>query len=256
VILISMTSLAIALVVAPWMIRNSIYFDDIAITQRGGGVLLTRAFKNQMTDDEFRGAFYVYAPAELKRMQLFKDFSHGEQAATRYARLYRNNSLADIEASESGDVDKAVSFFCKSRALIKKIAMHEGLDAKGADNKAEKLAMQMIKQDIYKHIKTTPLFAWRQLWSFGSISPTQPESGGVLAFGINLLSFTILLLMPLIALLRKKPEWLVFSLFPLGVFWFHALLSHAIPRYSAPLIPIAIISLLLLMHTLIRKQTH
>jgi len=246
------TALSLGMVVAPWMLRNKLVFDDFAITQRGGGVLLTRAFKNQMTDDEYIGAWYVYAPAELKRITLFKQAFHGDGAATRYARLYRNRP-GDVEAIEAGNVDAATSYFCKSRAFLKKLAKKDGLDAKGADLQAEKIAKHMIKNDLAKHLKTTPVFAWRQLWSFGNTNPVQPSAGGIFAVIINFACFFALLAMPLIAIIRKQPEWFLFSIFPFGMFWFHALLSHAIPRYSAPLIPTAIIALILLAQALIKR---
>ena len=246
------SGLSLLILVTPWMLRNKWVFDDFAMTQRGGGVLLTRAFKNQMTDDEYRGAWYVYAPAELKRITFFRSALHGEQSATRYARLYRNRP-GDVEAIEAGNVDAATSYFCKSRALLKKLAKDEGLDARGADLQAEKIAKQMIKNDLANHFKTTPVFAWRQLWSFGNTNPVQPSAGSIFAVIVNFACFFALLAMPLIAIIRKQPAWFLFSLFPFGMFWFHALLSHAIPRYSAPLIPSAIIALILLSRVLIKK---
>lgn len=245
------SSLSLLILVTPWMLRNKLEFDDFALSQRGGGVLLTRAFKNQMTDDEYQGAWYVYAPAELKRIAWYRKTMHGEQSATRYARLYRNRP-GDVEAIESGNVDAATSYFCKSRALLKKLAKEQGLDAKGADLQAEKIAKQMIKKDFAKHLKTTPIFAWRQIWSFGNTNPVQPSAGSIFTAIINFASFVALLALPLIAILRKQPVWFLFSLFPFGFFWFHALFSHAIPRYSAPLIPTSIIALILLLCAFIK----
>lgn len=242
--------LALAVTIAPWMLRNYHHFDDFAIAQRGGAVLLTRAMKNQMTADEFRGAFYVYAPAEIKRIPAFRSYLHGEEAADRYARLFRNRP-GDIEAIEAGDVDAATSFFCKSRAWCIKLGEGGELDGRDVDRRAQKIALGMIKAEPAKHLLTTIPFAWRQIWSFGNTNPLQPGGGSAFAVAANLISFAVFLALPLIALTRRRADWLAFSLFGFGLFWFHALLTHAIPRYSAPLIPLAVLSVLLLVHAVV-----
>lgn len=239
------------LVVTPWMLRNYIHFGDFAVAQRGGDVLLTRAVKNQMTSEEYRGSFYAYAPRDVRSILFEKMLGfHPEdlQPGGKYIRLIRDQP-GDDEAAQAGDVEKAISYFAKTKAIKNKMEMElprEERTAARVDGLAQKLAMDMIKADPAKHLLTTITFAWRGLWSFNG-------SSNIVTAIANFLFFVVFSFFPVLAWLRGRPEWLAFSLFGFGMFWFYALLSHFIPRYSDPLIPLAILSGLLLVHDLISQ---
>lgn len=185
-------------------------------------------------------------------MRFFKDFFDGEHANERYKRLYRNR-LGDIEAIEAGNVEAATSYFCKSRARLMQIAKFNTWDTRGADKEAQKVAIDMIMANPYAHLRTSIVFAWREIWSFGNNSPIEPAAGGLTSMFLNFICICSLLLMGILALLKGKFELLAFSMLPIGIFLFHALATHAIPRYSAPLIPIAIIAMLICIAALLRK---
>ena len=253
------TVLAFALTVTPWMTRNYLFFDDFAIAQRGGGVLLMRALKDQMTMEEYKGAFYVYAPAALKRhvFERFLGFQKEDvQPGGRYARLMRGQP-GDIEAAAAGDPARAISFFGKAGALgtlWTKELIDLGKPRHEVDRVQQQKAMEMIKAAPGRHLALTLPFAWRGLWSFGGAA----RSGVLYLFaaGANLVSFSVFLAFPLVAVWRRKPDWFAFSLLGFGLFWFHALLTHFIPRYSQPLIPLTVLSVLVLLHALFVRLKH
>jgi hypothetical protein len=51
-------------------------FGTLKVAARGGVVLWIRALSNQMNDEEWRGAFYVYGPPKyaktLRKLLLFE----------------------------------------------------------------------------------------------------------------------------------------------------------------------------------------
>ncbi len=244
----AVTALTFALTVAPWMTRNYLQFGDFAIAQRGGEVLYTRAVKDGMSAEEYRGAFYAYAPPVL-RHEVFEDVLgfHVEdlQPGGRYERL-RRSPPGEPEIVKLGDVEGAVSYFGKAKAMrirLEKQMAAAGLPAGEADRVLQEKAWDMILGAPGKHLATTVPFAWRGLWSFPIRS--------LAAASVNLLAFAALLALPFLALWRRRPDWFAFSLMSVGMFWFYALLTHFIPRYSEPLIPLALLAALALVHAVL-----
>jgi hypothetical protein len=238
-------AVAFAVTVAPWMIRNYIQFGDAAISQRGGVVLYTRALKDGMSNDEYWGTFYAYAPIELQR-GIFESLLGFQRAdlrpGGRYARLIRYPP-GEEELVLAGQVEGAVSFFGKAWAT--KVRLEQQMAATGrpkaeADRILQERATSMIKAAPGRHLALTLPFAWRGLWSFARDVP--------LSVVANLVAFASLLAFPLVAIWRRRPDWFAFSLLPVGMYWIHALLTHFIPRYSEPLVPLALVSVLVLLH--------
>src|SRR5262249_52540269 len=54
------------LVVGPWILRNFIEVGALNVADRGGVVLLGRAAMDNMSSEEFRGAFYVWGDPRLQ----------------------------------------------------------------------------------------------------------------------------------------------------------------------------------------------
>ncbi len=249
-VLFAVTALAFALTVAPWMTRNYLQFGEFAIAQRGGEVLYTRAVKDGMSAEEYRGAFYAYAPPVLRR-EVFEDVLgfHAEdlQPGGRYERL-RRSPPGEPEIVKTGDVEGAVSYFGKAKAMrirLEKQMAAAGLPEGEADRVLREKASDMITGAPAKHLATTIPFAWRGLWSF----PIRSLAAAV----ANLLGFAALLALPFLALWRKRPDWFAFSLMGVGMFWFYALLTHFIPRYSEPLIPLAVLAVLVVGQALVQR---
>lgn len=238
--------LGLLMVVSPWILRNALQLGTASLSDRGGQVLLTRAFKNQMTSQEYVGAYFVYAPYELKTNQTFRHWfgfdAPDRDLATEMQRLYRSRP-GDAKAAEIGNVDGTISFFHKAVAYSR---LQMKLHPEDADKRVKDHAMSLIKSDLPAHLKTMPLYTWRGIWSFGIPDPVQSYCGGMSGVVLNLCCFISFLLFPVYAWLSKKPDLLIFITVPWGLFWFYATFSHFIPRYSAPMIPFAVIAFLLL----------
>lgn len=244
---LAVTALFFALTVTPWMTRNYLEFGDFALAQRGGVVLYTRALKNDMSMEEYGGTFYAYAPGAVRR-HVFESLlgfrPQDLQPGGRYARLIRYPP-GEARVVMQGDVEGAVSFFGKAWAM--KLRLEDQMEAAGrpkseADRVLQETAMDMIADAPAKHLALTVPFAWRGLWSFPGRS--------LLADATNLLAFVTLLAFPLLAIWRRRLDWLAFSLVAVGMFAFHALLTHFISRYSEPLNPPAVVAVLVLLHAL------
>ncbi|MDL2209446.1 hypothetical protein LJC26_01390, partial [Desulfovibrio sp. OttesenSCG-928-O18] len=61
-------SLSFSATVVPWMVRNAVYCDNFTIADRGAHVLWTRVTKDKMTDEEYKGSFYVYSYGPLRKV--------------------------------------------------------------------------------------------------------------------------------------------------------------------------------------------
>ena len=246
--------LTLSMVVMPWMFRNHHHFGEFAISERAGLVLLTRAFKDQMTANEFHGAFYVYAPLSFKQSSVFRELfglnEVGRNVGVEFARLYRSRP-GDNEAAERGDLEAATSYFHKAIAYQNRLKL---AGVEDVDREVKSEAMRLIVADPISHLKLTITFAWRGIWSFGHPDPIQPSSGSGLASILNFGAFLSLLLLPVLAFVAKRQDWLAFSLLGGGLFWFYALLTHFIPRYSAPMIPLAVIAMIVLLVSLWGRQ--
>ena len=87
--------------------------------------------------------------------------------------------------------------------------------------------------------------SWRGMWSFEN----HKTWFGVLANGLAMLS---LILMPFLAVLLRQPDWFFMSVAGAGYFYFYALFSHFITRYSESLIPLSLMCLSVLLLFLLR----
>lgn len=216
----ALLALGLALAIAPWMVRNYVHFDTLNLSGRGGQVLYTRALKNRMTAEEYRGAWFAYAPRPLRwiagRLTGFdkRDLADGG----RLVRLMRHVSPKDRPAEALGRPQDAVSYFAKVKALRAALEMrypHAGtLDI---DRMMKLRALAMFKADPLAHLAAVPLFLWRGA----------PYVFLILAAG------------SIYAAARRQWPLLVYIAPALSLVLFYAALTHFIPRYGDPMLPIA-----------------
>ena len=100
-------------------------------------------------------------------------------------------------------------------------------------------AISRILASPMQHIFVSLPMAWRGLWSFGN----KISVAGLI---LNVLSFLALFVAPIIGIVQRRPVWIYLSLMPVGYFLFYAVFSHFLPRYSEPLIPLALICFFLM----------
>ncbi len=232
--------LSTAAVITPWSERNARLFGTRAITDRGGEVLLLRAYEDQVSPDEYRGVWCVYAPSRLRpsicRLTGWTgaDLQPGG-ALGRFSRAQPRDPAVVRRAAEAGTGPApGLSFYRTAKARYQVLVERNAggtapLTAADAAAKAEALALIKARPDL--HLLMTPAYLWRGL-------------GGLTAW---------LGLAAAIALLRRRDDLAVFLLPAVGLGLFLALFSHFIPRYAWPMIPFACVTLPLILETALQK---
>ena len=219
-----------AAVVAPWMLRNHLQFGTYSIAERGGVVLLIRAVKDQMTAEEYRGAFYVWAPYGIRPAvgRLLGFQSRDLDRGGRLQRLNRYPSADfhadDVAAERAGRPDLAISYYRKARAQRVQLNREIGsaLGSLEVDRRLQERALDMIAQHPWRHLAVTVPVLWR---------------GAFVTFPV--------LVVGLAVAWRRRDLRLVTFLWPaMGLVLFYGLLSHFIPRYGVPVTPVGIVALL------------
>jgi hypothetical protein len=218
-----------AITVTPWIIRNGTQLGTYAISERGGVVLHTRALKNQLTREEVRGAFYYWAPADIRPF-LGRLMGLSAADAELGGSLQRLNKYKDafggedVRAELEGRPGGAISYYRQARAervrLVNELTAQGVADAeKQADKQQRTLSLQMMAEAPGQHLAMTPLFIWRG------------------AFGITL----VLLFAAWFCLANRRWDMAVYLLPAAGLTAFYALFSHFIARYSVAMTPVAIV---------------
>lgn len=225
------------LVVGPWMLRNQIQFSSPNLSDRGGIVLLERAVKNGMTQEEYAGTFYSYAPWYFRKPigALTGHKPEDLLSGGKLERLDRYvNQDADRQARAEGRFNDIVSYHHRVVAIYgsKLAAMNAAghPDPRGAaDAELKREAIAMIKAHPLDHIAMTLPFLWR------GAPYMAPFLIGVLIYAWR----------------RRDAPLAAYLLPTLGIFAFYAAFSHFIPRYADPNVPVAAICFALFLHRLV-----
>lgn len=233
-------ALGFALTVLPWMARNAIAFGKPAIAKGGGGVLLIRSSYNEMSGEEFWGAFYAYAP-DIMRKELFEahlGFSEAQLECGGSLQRLRRNLPCDEKEIEANQFSHLRSFYQRGKrtlpAQLREEAARQGKEAN--EDFLQAAALRRIRAAPLNHLLVSLPLSWRGLWSFEN----QQTWFGVVA---NASAMAALLVMPGLGLLLRRPEWLLISITGVAYLVFYGLFSHFITRYSEPLIPLALVCL-------------
>lgn len=260
-----MMGMGVLIVVTPWMYRNQMVFESAQITSgRSGWVLYKRALLNQMTADEFRGAFALFGPS------IYRDLVKGTSLEVkvedvklkdgRLSRLYSGlseYSHADLRAQSRGEPENAVSFYRKTSAMHVKLTKKMEQEGQphpslAADKIMQNLGMAMIMDDPARHLAMSGLMLWRGFWNIppqldipflnGSRYKTEIIEVLNLVMGISLF------LVFAFSLTKRNGAFIALTATPIMMITFYTLLSQNIPRFFAPAHPIMVISLLVLLH--------
>ena len=260
-ILISISSI----IISAWYVRNLVQIGAWELTGRGPVVLLTRAYKNQIANHEFYGAFYAYAPRSLKKItkQLtgysWRDREYGGKLQ-RLSRVFPE----DIEARKRGDELGAIAYYIQAtthanniQAYYLKMISNPTQARLLADKQIKQEAIAMIKSDIPAHLKSTLVFAWRGAWPGNTIDGRHHPGGfkpPIWKEWSPFLGLICMISLTIYALRKKETILLLLTLVPIGHFSFHALATHFIPRYSDSLVPIWIICLVFVIAGIFKKS--
>ena len=240
--LIALMFSLMALVVVPWMLRNFVQFGSFQITQRGGVVLMIRAYYNKMNDVEYAGAFYHLTRSSSLRQFIgnYLGYSRKDlEAGGRLQQLNRHRSASfaasDLRAQKAGHPEDAISFYRAARAERSRLTKYftdQGVDnpSHRADGELQRIAFNQIFADPLQHFRTSILFMWQGLPNVGNLAMTILALAAIWTMGLE-------------GLLRRNAVMIGIALLPVGAFTFFALASHFPSRLSAPIIPNLIIAL-------------
>ena len=227
-------SLGFVCVVLPWIARNYHEFDRPVVAQGAGDILLIRSSFNTMNPREFSRAFYAYAPRTIRKDLLgpAMELSDEDFACGQNLDRFNRKLACDKKALKEQRYDDVRSFY-----QIGKRALPLSLGLEREQKQPE--AIIRILASPMQHVLVSLPMAWRGLWSFG-------DKISVVAIVLNVLSYLALFVAPIVGVVQKRPIWIYLSLMPVGYFLFYAAFSHFLPRYSEPLIPLAMICFLLM----------
>lgn len=247
--------LAFTLISGPWVARNALVFGEYSISDAGGHVLLTRDTKNGMTAHQLRGAWVHYSPeparpllARLLAIDL-KDFE-GDGPLRPLVR-----SVIDPVTGADLDLIERRSFYRQATDLHSAWTaegMAEGLSEFDARIAADRRALASVRENLrarpFRFLRTTPVFLYRSswpmndstLWDSGGVSPPR-----IVMAALNPLGMMVVLAFGTVGLIRRRPAMFALGGMSTGIIAYHALLTHAIPRYSRPAVALMLVGLVL-----------
>ena len=200
------------LIVGGWMARNYFHFERAFLSERGGVALDIRMNINMMTWQEYKASFLVWSKSEyLSKTALKKLFKPEE-----YERIVRTNpnSFYQTARTRRGELNEIYS-----PQLADKIQLNEAVDK------------------LFHH-------------PFRSIFSTIPITyRGIQKIAHQEAICVLILLLSAFAFIRaalKKNVGAVAVLFPAGImFMFNCFLTHNLPRFNLPYVPVFLIAALL-----------
>lgn len=260
--------LTACVVVLPWMYRNYVNLGTFEIAGRSTNVLMTRVFKSQMTDEEFKGAFYAYAPASLKKtMKKITGFSSQDRELGGRLQRFTRFFPEDEKCLERNAEHCAIGYYIQASIrynIIMQTYRHiYPNDAKKATLEGEKAAknyaINLIKSNPWGHLRTTLVFAWRGAWPCNKVDGRwykhekvflQPAWQEIMPF----LGLVAMFGLAMTALIKKQDELIALSWLGCATFLFYSSATHFIPRYSEMMIPIWVICFVYGLVALVHKM--
>ena len=225
-------------IMSAWIARNIVVVGTPLLTQRGNGVLVRRVEHGAMGWDEVAGSFVFYAP------YVGEVLAESWLEPEHYVMLQRYNPEGyTLRMRDGGGVVNART----ARNL-------EGSDPRLRTLIRVLTPLQVMIEDLPKQLVLSGSFLWRGV----GVSVLGQWTGVPLidqVIGIGARLVTILLVPALIwAAVRavRRRHWPVFFFLLPAVYSvvIHAGVTHYLPRFSAPVIPCAIVALCWLLHDL------
>ncbi len=229
--------------VAPWMYRNQVLMGSAHISQRAGVVLMYRAVYDQMTPQEYRGTYYLWAPQRLQGL-FGRILGFSPADLERNGRLQRLNesesdfAAEDLAAERAGAPEKTLSYYRQARAW--RVKLEDEMSAAGrsqpeiaADDLLKARALKIILEHPWRNLALTIPFLWR---------------GATLAFPVLAISL-------LVALRLRRYDFFLFAAPAFGTVMLYALFTHFIARYDLPALAIATVALVVLVKYALQPRT-
>ena len=220
-----------------WMIRNERLFGRFYITDRAGDVMAIRAEYNNMTADEFCGAFLWWTPDPLvqkKAMQVM-------QEQGRWVKLHRSNPEG---------------YYAVAKALTNFIEPNEQFEnASHRDKTIQKRAVRQLLHHPFRHLAATLPFAWRGMFFEHGYLVSAPFVIMIRSIIVVSLLYFASLFFWLVRSLRTR-QWEVFGVVLLCVYLFglNSFFSHNIPRYNQPALPLLAVLFSMSLELILRRR--
>lgn len=217
------------LVVLPWMARNYTSIGYFGLSERGGEVLFDRAVIDQMSRDEYVGAYYFFAPYPLNGA-LRRLLGYSNQDVMKGGRLQRLNMGRgsdfydqDIAAETAGRPENAVTYEHRAGAfrhqrIAQLRAAGVAFPEQTVDGELQARAVAIIRQHPFEHLALIPMYLWEGAF----------------------FSFPALVFILFHALRRRKYELAATVLPLLASLLFYAACAHLEPRYGIPNYPLVV----------------
>lgn len=223
-------TLVASVLISPWLIRNSTYFDRPTVSGRDGNVMAIRAQFAEMSWRQYRTGYLYFTP--LVGPELAKALGSASEDIKMFDRKNPEGFLQRYRRGEGG-------------TGIPKGADQDELRHRSLHVFAENLPMQLA---------LVPLMAYRGAFlPVGSyrLSEIPRERAGLALTTVSVATLLIIFLLPAFLLnfiydvVNRNYAMVLFHspvLYTIGI---HAALTHYIPRYSLPLFGILVIELCL-----------
>lgn len=275
--------------VTPWMARNYVRIGEFSISERGGETLYFRALKNGMTDEEYRGSFYVWSPIQFRPLvsRLTGYTDRDMQRGGRASALNRERSDftdSDYRHISAGDPESAIAYYNKTYALKNRIRRMMGNDMaatgeyllqgevnRRVDGRLKEMAVKMILESPVLHLRATIPFLYRGIWGIAGLG----RMGPVLTLRPTTVpgneevndtppALAVLWLFMFLAFLSSLCGLFVYGIWKDGAYAAMllpsfslmgclAFLTHNLPRYNLPVFPVALVSLMVCSLLLFRR---
>ncbi len=205
------------LAVGAWMTRNAVQVGDFSVSKRAGELLAIRAeFTTMSWEDYFLGLIY-FNPV-LKRLS--SSFIDEE----RYTNFYRNNPEGYYRRSKLG-LGATEQWMVETGLVI-------------TDENKQRAAVTVIKNNLTMQIALVPFFAQRGIF--------------IKRYAFSFFLFLGLFITTIIGIKRRN-VMLIFTLPAWYSYFMHAGLTHYIPRYSEPLLPVLVVCFFYVVSVLLAK---
>ena len=211
-------ALAALAVYSPWFVRNQRLGETLQVDARAEDVLAIRAEYSTMSWRQYAASFLYFTPSVGPRLTAAV---FGEQIA------------------QSFDRSRPESFFRKALSgtgEVQRTAAARGLGTRQA-------AVRIMAEHLPMMALLTLPFAYRGAFVQVGFNVKRVPAALLYISLVYSLFFVPALVVLIVRLVRgKDPRWL-FLVPALYSYAFHSLITHYIPRYSVPLVPIFLIAL-------------